>query len=46
MDTHEDLIWTTGNQENLTHTKRIAFGGYGEVHEVITLINGVLTVAL
>jgi len=26
--------WTTGRDPHLTHEKRIAVGGYGEVHQV------------
>jgi hypothetical protein len=30
----DDYLWTTGGQENISHVKLIAVGGYGEVHQV------------
>jgi len=32
-DEEEDYAWVRGNQD-VTHRRRIAHGGYGEVHEV------------
>jgi len=32
-DEEEDHVWIRGNQE-VTHRRRIAYGGHGEVHEV------------
>jgi hypothetical protein len=29
-----DFSWTTGGDENVTHRRFIAAGGFGEVHEV------------
>jgi len=29
-----DDTWTTGNDDNLQHKRLIAYGGFGEVHEV------------
>ena len=35
----DDYSWTTGGDTQLTHRGLIAKGGYGEVHEVITLLH-------
>jgi len=34
MERERNFEYTTGNDERLEHVRKIAFGGYGEVHEV------------
>jgi len=35
MEGERNLAYTTGSDEGLEHIRKIAFGGYGEVHEVV-----------
>jgi len=30
----EDFLWICGNEDVISHRRRIAHGGYGQVHEV------------
>jgi hypothetical protein len=34
----KDFTWTTGDDETLSHSRIIDFGGSAEVHEVTTLL--------
>jgi len=38
VETDSEYSWTSGGECHISHISRIASGGYGEVHKVITLI--------
>jgi hypothetical protein len=33
-DQEDEFLWVCGNEDVISHRRRIAHGGYGQVHEV------------